>query len=175
MCGSRGLPWGTIAAVKVRRLDPGEHDLLRALRLRALSEEPSAYGSTYEREAAFTVEMWEERLQPNGNSMLVCEADDGTPIGMAAGVRDQSDPSVGDLFSMWVDPVARGSGAADLLVGEVILWAERAQVALLRLHITEGNDRAEGLYARHGFRSTGATFVRERDAMTEIEMARPTS
>ena len=36
--------------------------------------------------------------------------------------------------------------------------------------MTAGNDRAERLYARHGFVATGRTTVRERDGRTEIEM-----
>jgi GNAT superfamily N-acetyltransferase len=165
----------TIVAMRVRRLGPGEHELLRTVRLRALADAPSAYGSTYEREHAFTVEIWDGRLRAEANTLLMCEADDGTPIGMAGGVRDADDPHMGDLVSMWVDPVARGSGAADALVAEVIRWAERAPLRILKLHITEGNVAAERLYERHGFTPTGTTFVRERDGMTETEMARPTA
>jgi GNAT superfamily N-acetyltransferase len=161
--------------VNVRRLQLGEHELLRTIRLRALADEPSAYGSDYAREEAFTVEIWDGRLRADGNTLLVCESDDGTPIGLAGGIRDSVDGSVGDLISMWVDPVARGSGAADALVAEVIRWAERAPVAALRLHVTDGNVRAERLYVRHGFCPTGRTFVRERDGITEIEMERPIS
>ena len=159
----------------VRRLAPGEHALLRALRLRALTDAPSAFGSTIERELAFTAETWEQRLRPEGHAQFVCEADDGIPIGIAAGARDASDPGSAYLLGLWVDPSARGSGAADALVTEVVRWAERERVGTLRLHVTEGNARAERLYLRHGFLATGSDFVRERDGAREIEMARPTA
>jgi RimJ/RimL family protein N-acetyltransferase len=158
--------------MKVRRLRPDEHELLRALRLRALGEEPDAFGSTYAREAAFTVAVWQDRLRPGGNPNIVCEADDGALLGIAGGVRDDRDGNVADLVGMWVDPVARGSGAADALVAEVISWAHQARITTLRLHYTEGNARARSLYERHGFRATGRTFLRERDGMNEIEMER---
>lgn len=44
---------------------------------------------------------------------------------------------------------------------------------MLRLHVTEGNDRAETLYANQGFARTGRSFVRDRDGLAEIEMERP--
>jgi hypothetical protein len=47
----------------VRRLQPGEVDVLRRIRLRALLEEPDAYCSTYEGEAAFTDDVWSWRLR----------------------------------------------------------------------------------------------------------------
>jgi hypothetical protein len=96
-----------MTGVKVRRLQPGEHELLRTIRLRALADAPDAFGSDYAREEAFTDEIWEGRLGAEANTSLVCEADDGTPIGLAGGIRDAADRGKGDLVSMWVDPVAR--------------------------------------------------------------------
>jgi Acetyltransferase (GNAT) family len=101
-------------------MGPEEHELLRAIRLRCLREEPDAFGSTYEREVAFTDEIWVSRLRPDGNPHYLSEASDGTPNGIAAGVPDDSDEAVANLVSMWVDPVARGSGAADDLIMQVI-------------------------------------------------------
>ena len=146
--------------------------MLRALRLRALADEPSAFGSTYARELAFTTAVWEARLQPDAHPQLVCESDAGTPVGIAAGVRDAAVPAVADLVGMWVDVSARGSGAADALVAEVVCWAEHERISVLRLHVTEGNSKAVRLYERHGFRPTGTTYRRERDGVNEIEMER---
>jgi GNAT superfamily N-acetyltransferase len=159
-------------AVSVRRLGPDDYQLVRAIRLRCLREEAASFGSTYEREVAFTDAVWIDRLRPEGNPHYLAEAPDGTPAGIAAGVPDDTDTDVANLVAMWVDPRARGTGVADELIAAVIRWAEGAGYRAMRLHATEGNVRAERAYQRHGFQRTGRTFPRERDGSTEFEMAR---
>jgi len=145
--------------VSVRRLQPGEHELLRTIRLRCLREEPDSFGSNYEREVAFTDDIWIHRLRPEGNPHYVSEAPDGTPNGIAAGVPDDTDENVAYLVGMWVDPAARGSGVADALITQVLCWAESGGYRAMSLHATEGNVRAERAYQRHGFQRTGRTFA----------------
>jgi ribosomal protein S18 acetylase RimI-like enzyme len=157
--------------MEVRRLQVADSEMLRGLRLRALLDEPSAFGSTYERERDFTPDVWPQRLTTVGNAHFVCE-DDGAAVGMVAVVRDGPDAVVGNIVGMWVDPVARGRGAADALLSAVIGWTSQEHVPTLQLHVTEGNGRAERLYERHGFARTGRNFARERDGVIEIEMQR---
>lgn len=90
---------------------------------------------------------------------------------MVTGLRDIDDPSLAHLVAMWVAPEARGRGAADRLVAGVVGWARGEGFSAVRLRVTDGNFRAEKLYERHGFQRTGATFLRERDGLTEVEMA----
>ena len=163
---------GHDGAMKTRRLTLEDSDLLRTLRLRALSDAPSAFGSTYEREEAFTDEEWQRRLRADGHPHVVCERPDGEAVGVAALVQDWTDATVGHLMAMWVAPEARGSGAADLLIDQVLEWARDAGVTTLRLHVTDGNARAERVYERNGFSRTGTTVVRDRDGGVEVEMER---
>ena len=149
-----------------------DRELLRTLRLHALQDVPSAFGSTYEREATFGDDEWERRLATEHNSLFLATDGAGQPIGLAGGVRAGPNARAGDLVAMWVDPVARGTGIAGELVEAVVDWAERSGVTQLTLHVTDGNGRAEALYRRHGFRRTGAQFVRDRDGLTEVELAR---
>ena len=60
-----------------------------------------------------------------------------------------------ELISMWVRPDARGRGVGDALIEAVEAWARRTGAATVRLAVAEGNDRAEALYRRHGYRRTG--------------------
>ena len=147
----------------VRRLEPSDAPLLRALRLRALREAPDAFGSTYEREAAFDDERWAGRLAPDADPHFAVD-----DVGLAAGVRDGD---VADLVALWVDPAARGTGTADALVAAVLGWARQEGIPTLRCHVVAGNDPAERLYARHGFAPTGATYVRGRDGRSVVELA----
>jgi GNAT superfamily N-acetyltransferase len=144
-------------------------DLVRALRLGALADAPSAYATTLEQAASLGDEEWRERLQPDRHPTFVWEDDEGAH-GMVVGVIDGDDATLVHLFAMWVRPSARGAGVGGDLVAHVLAWARRRVAAVVRLHVTAGNDVAERLYARHGFVRTGRTRVRERDGLVELEM-----
>ena len=49
------------AMISIRRINPDDADLLRTIRLRALSDTPIAFGSTYAREVAFPEQEWQSR------------------------------------------------------------------------------------------------------------------
>ncbi len=51
-------------SVVIRRIERPDLGVVRELRLRALKTDPTSFGSTYEREAAFAAEVWEERVGP---------------------------------------------------------------------------------------------------------------
>jgi ribosomal protein S18 acetylase RimI-like enzyme len=138
--------------------------------LRSLTLEPTAFGSTFEREAAFSDDDWRERLAPNASPHFVTVDDSGAPTGMVVGARDPQNQNVAHLFAMWVDPQARGSGAADALVAEVVRWATAQGCEELHLRVTEGNERAERMYRRNGFERTGQRWFRERDGHVELEL-----
>ena len=154
-----------------RRLQTGDYSELRDLRLRALAGEPSAFGSTFEREEAFAEATWKDRLAPGGNPHFGGFDASGTLVGLAVGMIDPSDLVVAHLVSIWVDPSARRSGLGGELVGLVIDWANGQGARTVCLWVTGGNHRAEGLYAKLGFVRTGHSLVRDRDGLAEIEMA----
>lgn len=157
---------------QIRRLALGEERVLQEIRLRALLDEPDAFGSSYEREFVFVQSDWQRRLARIDAATFVCERDDGVAVGLVTGVIDDNSALIAWLTSMWVDPESRGSGVAGLLIDEVIAWSLIENCALIRLDFTEGNGRAERAYEKRGFRRTGTTSRRERDNMAEIEMER---
>jgi len=152
---------------KVRRAILGDEMALRTVRLQALADSPRAFSSTYEREAARTLEDWRRWLAPSATFIL--EAD-GEPCGLAAGVPDQNAASVIELTAMWVRPEARGKGAADALVSSVKSWAAEMGASSVRLIVNEDNTSARRCYERCGFRPTGRRSVLERTGDIEIEM-----
>jgi GNAT superfamily N-acetyltransferase len=156
----------------VRRLTPEDAPLLKTVRLKALADAPEAFGSTYEREVAFTDDAWTARLDAHANPHFIDQDDSGAVLGLVAGIRADGDRTNLYLVAMWVTPEARGTGSADRLVQRVIDWARTEPADVLRLHVTEGNRRAERVYERHGFVRTGHSFLRERDGLREIEMER---
>lgn len=155
----------------IRRLGPDDWTLLRALRLDALVDAPSAFGSSVEREQAFTEDEWRHRLRPDGYPTFVWEAD-GDVGGMVVAAADPGDTDLLHLVGMWVHPAQRRDGVGGALVGAVLESAEQQGRSLVRLHVTEGNGAAERLYERHGFTRTGRAIERPRDGLREIEMER---
>ncbi|MGC5021314.1 GNAT family N-acetyltransferase [Micromonospora sp. DT47] len=141
--------------IELRTLTPEDWAVWRELRLAALAEAPSAFGSQLadwqgegDRE-----ERWRARLSiPNSYNALVVL--DGEPAGMASGVPTSEKYAV-ELISMWVAPAARGRGVGDELVRAVERWARQAGAEALRLAVAEGNEAATELYQRNGFTDTG--------------------
>jgi len=59
--------------------------------------------------------------------------------------------SYGELKSMFVDPAARGKGAADALISHITTLARDAGLPKLRLETGEALTAAIKLYEKHGF------------------------
>jgi GNAT superfamily N-acetyltransferase len=134
--------------VAVRRLAAGEWELLRALRLAALADTPSAFASTHAQECDDPPARWRERAQRYAWFVAVAGPD---AVGLAAGIPD-ADPH---LVSMWVDPRWRGRRVAALLAGAVFDWALAAGAHRVTLWVADGNDPAIRAYRRLGFVPTG--------------------
>jgi len=139
----------------VRELSPDDWRLWRTLRLAALAEAPSAFGSRLadwqgegDREAR-----WRDRLGVAGSYNIVAMLDDD-PVGMAGGVPGQTSDTA-ELISMWVAPSARGHGVGDVLMQRIEQWALGNAVRVLRLNIAADNPGAERLYRRNGYAYTG--------------------
>lgn len=152
------------------RVRPGTVDdwsAYRALRLRMLSDAPSAYAARYADEARLPEERWQERAV---NPMLfLAYAPDGRLVGTAAGLR-RSDAEV-VVVAMYVEPAHRGQGCAGRLLEAIAAAARQYDAERLLLHITTGNRSADRSYTRYGFTRTGRSWPLERDPeLTEIEM-----
>lgn len=117
----------------------------KALRLTSLKIDPSSFGSTYEREIAFTPELWMKRLTSPFKRTFIASVDDQqdstneTWVGMVS-ILGPSEliPAVLEPFEragvgadwnmymvagMWVHPAHRGRGVGTRLVKEGLEWA----------------------------------------------------
>jgi GNAT superfamily N-acetyltransferase len=157
--------------VHVRQAVPGDESTLRRLRLAAMLDSPEAFGSNYQRELARTDADW-LRWIANGATFLV---ETTTTAGIVAAVPDRDDRGVVHLMAMWVDPGARGTGAADALIAAVVEWASGRDARTVRLHVEKRNARARRVYERHEFRATGKEIAGSRPGFTEVEMERRAS
>jgi ribosomal protein S18 acetylase RimI-like enzyme len=141
----------------VRRIEPGDGDVLREIRLRALRHDPRSFASTYDREAAYTAADWDDwaRRHSAGSdeATFLAFADDGEIAGLAGGFRREEDPGTYTLFSMWVAPEHRRAGHGRRLVDTVADWAREAGGSAINLLVTD--PRAVALYELAGFLDDG--------------------
>ena len=153
--GSAGGPHGADVpgpGVRIVRVTGRDWRTLREVRLHALAEAPSAFGSTLERELAYEEHTWRERA---GAGRTFLARLDGDVVGLVSYYVEPGREDERQLVSMWVDPRARGSGAAVQLVAAVREAAAVEGARVLTLFVADGNDRARRLYEGLGFRPTG--------------------
>ncbi|MBE9926310.1 GNAT family N-acetyltransferase [Cellulosimicrobium cellulans] len=177
------MPTTTVARVR-----PDDWRELRDVRLRALADAPSAFGSTLAREAAFPDDVWRERAAQGRTLLARTVPDDGrladgdpaggdrSPgpvVGIAAVVPSPDDATVAELVSVWVEPGARGSGVAESLLARAEDLAADLGARTLALWVTATNAPALRLYERAGFVPTGETQPLPSDPrLVELRMTR---
>jgi len=156
--------------VPVREVTLDDWQVLREIRLAALKDTPWAFGSSYEREVAFTEEDWRGRILSRSVTFLGY-LPEVSPAGIVGAVEE--DPGTAELVSMWVSPRARGRGIGETLITTVVDWAKARQYEEVRLWVTEANSPARSLYERCGFVPTGESQpLPSNPSLTEIGMRR---
>jgi ribosomal protein S18 acetylase RimI-like enzyme len=148
----------------------------KQVRLCALQDTPSAFGSTYANESRLTDADWLQRAARwNGERGIGFLAMDGsTACGIAGSFLDEIDSVRAHLISMWTAPAYRRSGIGRMLVDEIAAWARQRGAETLQLMVTSSNEPAILFYRRLGFTQTGRTEPYPNDAnLIEYEMSRP--
>jgi GNAT superfamily N-acetyltransferase len=159
-----------LAELVIRRLAAADWAAFRAVRVAALRDAPEAFGSTASDAEKLDEEEWRHRVE--ARAVFIAEVA-GQHAGLAAGITADR-PGDAELISMWVAPAWRGQGVGDRLVEAMLAWAAGERFTTVRLWVAKGNARAERLYARHGFASTGRMqpMGEERSGRLEFEMRR---
>jgi ribosomal protein S18 acetylase RimI-like enzyme len=162
--------------VALHQITPTLAASYKAVRLRALQDTPSAFGSTYARESQFSEADWLQRAAnlctPRSIGYLAHEQDNF--CGIAAGFLKEKNPQQAELVSMWVAPEQRRTGAGRLLVDAIESWARDTGAHTFQLMVTNNNLAAITFYQRLGFTKTGRTEPYPNDpVLTEYEMSKP--
>lgn len=153
--------------MEIRFLNSQDVSAYHALRLQALQESPTAFGSSYEQEACLPMTDFAARLCPTDPVNGVFGAFDGTKerlIGML-GFSCESRlkrAHIGTLWSMYVVPEFRSRGVGAALLDAALSHAKG--LGILRqivLSVTANNKAASSLYKSRGFQPFGF----ERDAL----------
>jgi ribosomal protein S18 acetylase RimI-like enzyme len=140
----------------IRALTATDLPAFRPLRLDALRLHPRAYGSSYEEEVEYSLDIMGARWPVAPGVMLGGFVGDRL-VGFT-GLRVE--PRVktrhkGFIYTVYVDQAFRGRGLAAGLVEAAIEAAREAGLRFVTLTVAIGNDGARRIYDRLGFRTFG--------------------
>ena len=138
----------------IRRLELGEGELYRRVRLAALHDSPAAFSSRYEDAITRGRQSWCDQADSSAygsDRATFVVITDGQPVGLAALYRDDGDPTTGELMQMWIAPEMRGGRAAQDLLNHLFRWAGANRFERVKAEVITGNSRALEFYKRFGF------------------------
>jgi RimJ/RimL family protein N-acetyltransferase len=139
--------------VTVRRAVADDAQHLRALRLEALTNHPTSFGTAAEEIDKMD---WTKRAAGDANEAVFIAEYDGQLVGMTGIFRNTrlKDSHFGFIWGVYVRPAHRGCGIAQALVNAAVEWARYAGVAIVKLTVVPESG-ARACYERCGFRVTG--------------------
>jgi RimJ/RimL family protein N-acetyltransferase len=130
----------------VARLTESDWRVFAVLRLRALIDSLGESDPQYRKEVAFTAAQWRRRLRDHAQFAALLG---DRPVGLIAAQRENPDSVY--LYSLWLDPAARGRGLARPLVAAAVAWARDQRVQTITLRVAADNVAARTVYQSLGF------------------------
>jgi ribosomal protein S18 acetylase RimI-like enzyme len=144
----------------IRRMTSGEWRELRAIRLEAARDTPTAFSTSYAELAARTDAFWQERATAeatsgHGATFVACDQNNDW-VGSVSAEPLADVPDHAHLHAVYVRAGHRGpTGLGARLVAAAIRFAQQhIDVSRLTLGVHESNTRALAFYRRMGFRMT---------------------
>jgi len=153
----------------VRRIESGQVELYKQLRLAALQDAPEAFATTYESARFRTEESWRKQVEEAANGAdraIFIAYDHDQPVGLAGLYRDDDESHVGELIQVWVAPAFRGKPMAGQLMDAVTNWARRQQFKTIKALVKKESSRALTFYRKCGF-----TQITDDPGLPEQEFA----
>ncbi|OBA96661.1 GCN5 family acetyltransferase [Mycobacteriaceae bacterium 1482268.1] len=150
-------------SVRVTRLTESDWRVFAGVRLRALADSLGEDDPQYRQESTFTAAQWRIRLREHAQFAVLMN---DRPVGLIG--AQQEDAETVYLYSLWLDPVARGHGLARPLVAAAVDWARDRQARNVTLRVAVNNAVARSVYESLGFTPIAGERLNGRD---EVAMA----
>lgn len=133
----------------IRATSADDWETLKAIRLAALRDAPTAFGVSHATAAAYSDAQWRERAAgPHPEFLLAFR--DGVAAGMIGGGVSAA-TSEYNLIGMWVKPEHRGTDTATRLVRAIKARAAAKGHDRVVLDVAPDNARAAAFYRKQGF------------------------
>jgi ribosomal protein S18 acetylase RimI-like enzyme len=153
--------------IQVIKLEPSQWNEYKTLRLRALQEEPQAFGSSYAENVSKPDSYWVERLEDvqQGKNWLVFAKEGEKLLGMMGGFRKNEDPQdTVNVIAVYVAKEARGKGVSKKLMKALLDEFEKiANITKVKLSVNKQQIPAVKLYEGFGFKVVGQENLRLGD------------
>ena len=144
-----------VAAVHVRTWQAAYESVFGAERLAVLDDQLPR-----------RVERWERVLREEGGVWVAEE--DGRIVGFVSVGPEREDPTLGELYAIYVLPKAWGSGAGTALMEEAVGALRDGYGGEAVLWVLEDNPRARRFYEREGWSLDGG---RKTDTFLGVEVS----
>jgi ribosomal protein S18 acetylase RimI-like enzyme len=140
----------------IRRLNASDAKAYQELRLKALKNHPEAYGSSFEEESEFSIEVFEQRLSNPDNITWGAYVDEHLAgvVTLLTSSRKKTMHN-GSIVAMYVDDLYRRHGIGSYLLKHAIIEAKTKSIVNLYLTVTTTNLVAKKLYSSFGFVTYG--------------------
>ncbi|KAB0325163.1 GNAT family N-acetyltransferase [Janthinobacterium sp. PLB04] len=135
--------------ILIRPTTASDWPALKATRLAALLDAPTAFGASHASAAAFSDADWQQRAVSTPQRTFFLAFDGEQPIGLAAQVVAGNGEC--HLIAMWVHREYRGMAVAQGLVDAVKQCAVGNGHTRLVLDVAPENTRAAAFYQKQGF------------------------
>jgi len=112
----------------------------------ALTDAFGTADDQYLSEARFTAAQWRQRLRDHAQFAAFVG---GRPAGLVAAYQQNTENVY--LYSLWLDPDARGLGLASQLIAAALEWARRRSARTVSLRMSPDNRVARAVYESLGF------------------------
>jgi ribosomal protein S18 acetylase RimI-like enzyme len=126
----------------------------KALRLRALQQDPQAFGSSYEEELSYPEEKWKSYLNNPDSEIICAQAPNGELIGLMVASFNTKLKSkhIADIYSVFIDINHRGKGISKLMFANLLeSIKQRNIIRKVKLTVNADQTAAIALYERFGF------------------------
>jgi len=143
----------------IRILNESDAFIYQELRLSALQMNPESFGSSYDREVQFPLEMIKDRIKPSIDKFILGAFDDSNSlVGIVTFVREigMKTNHKGNIYAMYVKPEFRRHGIGKLLILELLNKAKELNgLEQINLIVVSKNLAAKKLYHSIGFQTYG--------------------
>jgi GNAT superfamily N-acetyltransferase len=156
-------------SVEIRPLSAGDAAAYQAVRLRGLRESPEAFGSAYDEEVGYSLDVVASRIEParEPTARVVLGAFAGDVLVGIAGCAQEHKAKAGHkavIWGMYVAPETRGQRVGRRLLERAIAEArEWPNVERVTITVVQRVSAARDLYLSAGFELFGA----EPDALRQ--------
>jgi RimJ/RimL family protein N-acetyltransferase len=148
----------TAVTARVTQLTEADWRVFAGVRLRALTDSLGQNDPQYQQESAFTAAHWRRRLRDHAQFAALI---DNRPVGLIGAQLENAESVY--VYSLWLDPAARGHGLARPLVAAAVDWARDRHARTVTLRVAADNAVARGVYESLGFSVTTAELCGRRD------------